>query len=629
MTRVEYERAYRAVRKTSPKLLKTAMTQVRQAYITAGDKVASELRIAQLTGASDLTVKSWQQIELQLKAGVLDITKSLSDETPIAVENVAGQISAVDEKWLTDANMRAGAGLSAVKIRNMFVSVNHEVLANMATRMFADGYTFSERVWRVGEAFPTDIKQVILSGLAQGRDPVKIADDLTTYIADGKVKLMKRYGKLEAGTKEFAKRIPKNVDYRAMRLVRTELYASLKEAGVLAGKRNPGAYDLFDWVMQAGRADWDCACPDLAHGSPYTAEQVPVQPHANCHPSGTMILTTDGKKPIEFLSIGDCVISYDGSVNKISKKFERMHTGDMYTFSTKDGEITATNEHPLLSNGSWVIAKNLKCGDNLTYVSRKIVPLSFAELKSLDYPSFGFKEFRLFVILDTFLGRVVPIPTIYLNGELYVWKSEINGKHSNYAIWDRLFSLFKNGHIKDELVLGSGGAFISLGSFDGLFIRHCSASNGLMGFFDMGLKAILIKPCDSLADIKRLESMLNKVPVNTASGQPKSFSDLVCSEILLTEQLDNHFLFYINSCTHSSTIVDVMCDKVNQKVYNIEVENTHSFIANGFASHNCGCYTMPRLRDADEFVDDLKRWSDGESVDYLDEWNYSYYGTIS
>ena len=440
---------------------------------------------------------------------------------------------------------------------------------------------------------------------------------------------MKRYGKLERGTAEYARRIPRSVDYRALRIVRSELYASLKEVGIENGKANPSALDKFDWVMQSGRADWDCDCPDLAAGSPYTAAQFPAQPHPNCHPSGTMILTTDGKKPIESLSIGDCVISYDGSVNKISKKFERMHTGDMYTFSTKDGEITATNEHPLLSNGSWVIAKNLKCGDNLTYVSRKIVPLSFAELESLDYPSFGFKEFRLFVILDTFLGRVVPIPTIYLNGELYVWKSEINGKYSNYAIWDRLFSLFKNGHIKDELILGSGGAFISLGSFDGLFIRHCSASNGLMGFFDMGLKAILIKPCDSLADIKRLESMLNEVPVNTASGQPKSFSDLVCSEILLTEQLDKHFLFYINSCTHSSTIVDVRCDKVNQKVYNMEVENTHSFIANGFASHNCGCYTMPRLRDADEFVDDLKRWAEGESVDYLDEWNDSYYGTIS
>jgi hypothetical protein len=282
MTRKEYEAAYRSVRKSAPKLLKSTMTQVKQAYITAADKVAEQLRVAELTGASDITAYSWQQIELQLKAGIINISKSLEDEVPLAVENIGSRLTAVDEKYLNDANMIAKAGLSAVKIRNMYVKVNQELLTNMATRMFSDGYTFSQRVWRVGDAFQTDIKQVILSGLAQGRDPVKIADDLTEYVADGKIKLMKRYGKLEAGTKEFAKRIPKNVDYRAMRLVRTELYASLKEAGVEAGKRNPGALDLFDWVMQAGRADWDCACPDYAHNGPYTAEQVPVQPHPAC-----------------------------------------------------------------------------------------------------------------------------------------------------------------------------------------------------------------------------------------------------------------------------------------------------------------------------------------------------------
>lgn len=282
MTRKEYEAAYRSVRKSAPKLLKSTMTQVKQSYITAADKVAEQLRVAELTGVSDLTAYSWQQIELQLKAGIINISKALEEETPIAVENISSGIISVDEKYLNDANLAANAGLSAVKIRNMYVKVNEQVITNMATRMFSDGYTFSQRVWRVGDAFQTDIKQVILSGLAQGRDPVKIADDLTEYVAEGKVRLMKRYGKLEAGTKAFAKRIPKNVDYRAMRLVRTELYASLKESGVEAGKRNPGALDLFDWVMQAGRADWDCACPDLAHNGPYTAVQVPVQPHSNC-----------------------------------------------------------------------------------------------------------------------------------------------------------------------------------------------------------------------------------------------------------------------------------------------------------------------------------------------------------
>lgn len=278
MTHKEYEAAYRSVRKATPKQIKTAMTQVKKAYVTAADEVAEKVRVAELADVSDLTVESWKQIDLQLAQSVKGIRETLEEEATGAVGNIASRITAIDQKYLTDIT----TVLDPVKIANMYVRVNEELISNMATRMFADGYTFSQRIWGVGDAFGGDIKQVILSGLSQGRDPVKIADDLQVYIADGKVKLMQRYGQMEAGTKEFAKRIPKNVDYRAMRLVRTEVYASLKEAGVIAGQRNPGAEDLFDWVMQSGRAHWDCECPDYAHNSPYTAAQVPVQPHPNC-----------------------------------------------------------------------------------------------------------------------------------------------------------------------------------------------------------------------------------------------------------------------------------------------------------------------------------------------------------
>jgi hypothetical protein len=32
-----------------------------------------------------------------------------------------------------------------------------------------------------------------------------------------------------------------------------------------------------------------------------------------------------------------------------------------------------------------------------------------------------------------------------------------------------------------------------------------------------------------------------------------------------------------------------------------------------------------RLMDNDTFVDDLKRWQNGESVEYLDDWKGEYY----
>ena len=91
---------------------------------------------------------------------------------PASAGNFSSRLTAIDEQYLLDANARAGAGLSAVKIKNMFVKVNDDVIANIAKRVYSDGYTFSERCWRVGTNVPfNDMRQTILSGLAQGRDP--------------------------------------------------------------------------------------------------------------------------------------------------------------------------------------------------------------------------------------------------------------------------------------------------------------------------------------------------------------------------------------------------------------------------------------------------------------------------
>ena len=92
MTRKEYLTAYRSVRKSSPTIIKSTMTQIRQAYITAAEKVADEIRVAQLSGMSDFTIKSWQNIDIQLNDSIGKISKghrgwgaSLSLETSQAV----------------------------------------------------------------------------------------------------------------------------------------------------------------------------------------------------------------------------------------------------------------------------------------------------------------------------------------------------------------------------------------------------------------------------------------------------------------------------------------------------------------------------------------------------------------
>ncbi len=281
MTKKEYVALYRQARKQTALMTAKTMTELKRTYKEAGELVAEAIKSAELAGTSDkLLLSSWQTIERQLADGADKLAKALSDDLPLRMGDVAAKASTIDETWLSDCFK--DAGLSSVGIKNAFVAVNEDVVRATIERTWQDGYTFSQRIWKVGDGYQEDIRRVITSGLAQGRDPVKIAGDVQAFIADGKPRLMKRYGKLKADTARFVRRIPTNVDYRAMRLVRTELYASLKEAGRQAGMANPGCTGEFDWVMEAGRAHWDCSCPDLADGSPYTADTIPAQPHPNC-----------------------------------------------------------------------------------------------------------------------------------------------------------------------------------------------------------------------------------------------------------------------------------------------------------------------------------------------------------
>jgi hypothetical protein len=72
------------------------------------------------------------------------------------------------------------------------------------------------------------------------------------------------------------------VDYRAMRLYRSEIHRNLQEAAVEEGEDNPACTGEYDWILMPGRGVWQCDCPELAAGGPYTRETIPDYPHPNC-----------------------------------------------------------------------------------------------------------------------------------------------------------------------------------------------------------------------------------------------------------------------------------------------------------------------------------------------------------
>lgn len=212
--------------------------------------------------------------------------------------------------------------------------------------LFTKRYDLSTLVWADVEDVEKAIFDVINGGIALARDPVDIAKDLETYIKydDGGKRVLGRWGAmfpktekgiraawereylafhdLQPGTEEANKmlstpeaknwlagmmaektqrgtpRLPDAVkqysrriggaglDYRSIRIVRTETAAMLADEETDFAKNSYAATGKVDWILKSGREQWNCKCAEYAAGGPYDIDnlpaQIPVHPCCDC-----------------------------------------------------------------------------------------------------------------------------------------------------------------------------------------------------------------------------------------------------------------------------------------------------------------------------------------------------------
>lgn len=304
MTQSEYNRLYRKAQRATGRITAATKKELLKSFKEAADLAAEQVKITEAAGLSDLTSAAWRQIDNQLQAGADIISRATEQEIPLAISRAYSNYIDIDAEYVADAARQAGQILiTDAGIKNIGIGVNFNLLQAQAARLFEDGRTFSERIWDlfdpdtglpvgVNGDYQYRIKNLILTGNAQGRDVVKIAEDIQVYVAKGKNAVFRegRYGKLLPGTSEYRKRISRTIDWRALRLVRSEMNASLQEAGIVEGLVNPAALNLYDWIKTAGnpidpdgsRNASGLRCIDLDRASPYPLEEVPGYQHPNC-----------------------------------------------------------------------------------------------------------------------------------------------------------------------------------------------------------------------------------------------------------------------------------------------------------------------------------------------------------
>ena len=277
--RSEYRKAQRSL---AAELLRQRRI-LRRVFNRAADQVAEVVRGLELSGASELTIAAQQELERALRDQAMVITTATREGITNAVSASYGVYSRIDEKYVTEAAEQAGVDdlITTAGMRNLAVAVDSRLIANLTARLYSDGFSLSTRTFRAGDQFRISIADTVSAGLAQGRDLFQIARDLEVYTAEGKEPYVRRYGDLRAGTRAFIRRIPRNIDYRAVRLVRSELYNSLQQASVQQGTSNPGGSGRYEWRLTPGVVH-DCVCRDYAEQKYFDEGEVPEYPHPNC-----------------------------------------------------------------------------------------------------------------------------------------------------------------------------------------------------------------------------------------------------------------------------------------------------------------------------------------------------------
>ena len=295
MTQAEFNASQQQSREVYLSTMRSANRELARLYIRSANEVSEKIKTLELKIRGDsLTAVSLRKLETTLRMTGARIAGETENLTIDIINDSISETNKSHVQYLKDAIKISGIDkIEFSVIENMYSNLNETMIDLTYSRVWSSGYTFSDSVWGfpgtpeqpylpgLGGYWTKNIKDLVTMGLMQGRDVLQIAKDLSVYAVKGKKGLMKRYGELVRVTASFSKRVPANIDWRALRLARSELYISLQDSSKIQGRMNPSIKE-YKWNLTGGRGDWGCICPDLAADSPYQELDIPDYPHPNC-----------------------------------------------------------------------------------------------------------------------------------------------------------------------------------------------------------------------------------------------------------------------------------------------------------------------------------------------------------
>jgi predicted ABC-type ATPase len=311
----------------------------------------------------------------------------------------------------------------------------------------------------------------------------------------------------------------------------------------------------------------------------------PVHPH--CHPEGTSILTPDGEVPIEHMTPGMDVVSHDGTVQKVTSVWSQMATTEMVIVQTEGSTVEATPDHQLFTSDGWVAASLLQNGQDLVRVGLDVEDL--VELVAQHEPVSGLEEGRFARVLLLLSGTGMPVTAIDFDGHLFVWKRQVDVEDVDGVVRVRLKpapdqSIAQRGFVGPVHLSGST---LRVGDEDFVSFTHTPTglvSGDYVRFEPLGVSSLL-----SGGDAARFEASLPDAESYGPTADPEGLCYLLHRTQLIEVHPEDGGRVEVDSVLSHERIVSVSSRKFKGRVWNLTVQNTESYVANGIASHNCQC----------------------------------------
>ena len=357
-----------------------------------------------------------------------------------------------------------------------------------------------------------------------------------------------------------------------------------------------------------------------------------------CVPGWTMIDTENGEKRIDTIKNGDFVRTHKGRFKKVSKIYHRYNTGNIRRIKTKYHKLLITDNHPVLTDKGWIHAKNVRKGDTIYW---KDSPKKYKKIHFINKKITNRKYIKT-IVVDEFFSRFLglfaaegscrngnTISLTFNNNETEFIEFSKNmlktmgiksyiDTHNSWATTvigysksahDTFKSLFNKGAKNKKIPKiifdspASVRAQFILALLEGDATKHYNGKSFTLGVSSKQLRDDCVLLSNTLSitpsSIKEYEHK---------QGYKKSFS------VIGGKSYRCHFkvgqinkLKAIKEKSRHTVLSNEKTRNFTGDLYNLEVEDDNSYVANGITVHNC-----------DDILRSDNKMRDIEIEDFLD-----------